>query len=202
MDQNIKGNGISNPNRNTAEAVKFGQMAVFMKAIGNLIKQMDVAGLYMLTGIFMMGIGVMTRLMVEDYIYILVVHRMMVIGMMINSMDTELRNGLMEHYMMDSIQMEKKTGKVIFCGLINQVMKDNFLIIIYMVMVHINGQMEGSIQVFGKKIKCMEMEVLVGQMEENMKVNMSMTKKKGKEFSLGTMVVCTLDIGLMEHRKE
>jgi hypothetical protein len=40
-----------------------------------------------------------------------------------------------------------------------------------MVMVHINGQMEGSTQVFGKEIKCMETESLVGQMEENMKVN-------------------------------
>ena len=45
-------------------------------------------------------------------------------------------------------------------------------------------------------------EVLHGQMEENMKVNILMIKKKGKEFLLGTMVVCMMDIGLKENRKE
>ena len=44
-------------------------------------------------------------------------------------------------------------------------------------------------------------EVLHGQMEENTKVSILMIKKKEKELSLGTMVVCTMDIGLTENRK-
>ena len=42
-------------------------------------------------------------------------------------------------------------------------------------------------------------EVLHGQMEENTKVSILMIKKKEKELSLGTMVVCTMDIGLTEN---
>ena len=45
------------------------------------------------------------------------------------------------------------------------------------------------------------MESIHGQMEENTKVSILMIKKKEKELSLGTMVVCTMDIGLTENRK-
>ena len=117
-------------NRNMVEVIKFGQMAVYTKVIGNLIKLMDEADLYMLMVIFMMAIGKTIRHMVEVYIFILMVHSMMAIGMMINNMVTELRNGLTEDYMRESIHMEKKMGKVIFCGLISRVMKENLLIII------------------------------------------------------------------------
>jgi len=127
------------------EGTKFGQMAVFMKVIGNLIRPMDVVGLYMQMEIFMMAIGRMIRHKVGDYIYILMGHHMMVIGLMINSMDTELKNGLMEQSMRENIHMAKNMEKAIFCGLINPVIKDSLLTIIYMVLELINGLMEGSI---------------------------------------------------------
>ena len=47
----------------------------------------------------------------------------------------------------------------------------------------------------------MEKVYTLGKMEENTKVSILMIKKKEKELSLGTMVVCTMDIGLTENRK-
>lgn len=94
----------------------------------------------------MMAIGRMIKHKAGDCIYILMARSMMVIGMMINSMEMDLRNGLMEQRIKEIINMAKKKEKVIFCGLMNRVTKDNLLIIIYMVMGRISGQMEGNTQ--------------------------------------------------------
>ena len=71
--------------------------------------------------------------------------RMLVNGLKINSMAKQLKNGLMEQSMRENIHMAKNMEKAIFCGLINPVIKDSLLTIIYMVLELINGLMEGSI---------------------------------------------------------
>jgi hypothetical protein len=122
--------------------------------------------------IFMTVIGKMIRLMGLVSILILMVHNMKVIGLMINNMVKVKRHGRMVLNTKVIISLGKKMASVSFYGLINLVIAETFSIIIFTVMVPINGQTAVSFQETGFVIKCTETEFSHGLMEENMKVSM------------------------------
>ena len=57
-------------------------------------------------------------------------------------------------------------------------------------------------KVNGPIIKCILEEFIIGKMEENMKVNIRMIKKKVMESTFGPMVEDTKVIGQMENKME
>ena len=64
MEPNMKGNGIYIQIRDMDEAIRYGQMEVFMKDTGKLIKLTAEVDLFMQMEIFMMVTGKMIRHMV------------------------------------------------------------------------------------------------------------------------------------------
>lgn len=67
------------------------------------------------------------------------------------------------------------------------VIKESYLIIIFMVMVFMNGLMGENILDIGKIIKCMEEESLLGLMVENMMVNIVRIENMAMENFNGLM---------------
>jgi hypothetical protein len=67
------------------------------------------------------------------------------------------------------MDLNKETGH--FYGLMEADMMDNFTTIIYKASDIISGQMDDNIKVYGKIIKCMAKEYLLGQMVEYIKDN-------------------------------
>ena len=59
-----------------------------------------------------------------------------------------------------------------------------------------------SLMELGKTTKCMEVELLLGQMAENTKENILTTKNKAKELLLGQMAEHTKGNGIMENNME
>lgn len=60
--------------------------------------------------------------------------------------------------------------------------------------------MEENTKVLGETTKCMEKEYLFGQMAENMKVNILMTKRKVTANSVGQTDGATKEAGKTENR--
>ena len=117
-------------------------------------------------------IGKMIRLMGSVSILILMVHNMRVIGLTISNTVKVKRLGQMALSMKVTISLGKKMASVSFYGLINLVIAETFLIIIFTVTVPINGQTVVNFQETGFVIKCTEMEFLHGLMGGSMKVSM------------------------------
>lgn len=122
--------------------------------------------------IFMTVIGKMIRLMGLVSILILMVHNMKVIGLMTSNTVKAKRLGQMVLSMKVTISLGKKMALVSFYGLINLVIVETFLIIIFTVTVPINGQTAVNFLETGFVIKCTEMEFSHGPMGGNMKVSM------------------------------
>ena len=80
MELIMKVSGTPNQSKDMEEAIKFGVMEVFMKAIGRMIRPMVEEDLFMQTEISMMVIGKMTKLTDLDNIHILTVLNMKAIG--------------------------------------------------------------------------------------------------------------------------
>jgi len=62
--------------------------------------------------------------------------------------------------------------------------------------------MEEYLKDNGRTIKCMELDIINGQMEDPIKVNMWMTKSKVMVNILGQMVDIMMVIGKMENNME
>lgn len=69
--------------------------------------------------------------------------------------------------MMDNIIIQESTGKAILNGAMAHIILVNFTIIRYRAKELTHGRMGVFMTENGIKIKCMEMELLLGQMEES-----------------------------------
>jgi DNA-binding Xre family transcriptional regulator len=81
--------------REMAEAIRYGQMALSMKAIGKMTKLTEEAGLYMQMVMSMKENGKTIKLMGLEHICIQMVHNMKDIGKKINSTVKVKKLGLM-----------------------------------------------------------------------------------------------------------
>ena len=106
-------------------------------------------------------------------IYILMDQNIQENGMMINKMEKELKLGQMALDMKETIKWGKKMVNIFiiqemehFFGVIIHHLMENFKTITSMVKVSINGLMEEYLKEIGQIIKWMDMEYLLGVMEE------------------------------------
>ena len=76
-------------------------------------------------------------------------------GVVINNTAKVEKSGLMVRHTMETMQMDKKMGKVTLNGKMELLMKEILLRIILKVMEHISGQMGEHTPVSGKIIRCM-----------------------------------------------
>jgi len=83
----------------------------------------------------------------------------------------------MEQYIKDILKKDKKKEKGMLLGKMEALMREIFIIQLWMEKVYINGQMEGHTLESGPTVKSMEMEDLNGRTEIGMKDNIKMTKK-------------------------
>jgi ribosomal protein L10 len=89
--------------------------------------------------------GKMIRLTDLENISIQMERNMRATGKKTSSMDTVKKHGLMEHAMKGIIKKEKKTALENSFGLMDPLIKETLLTIIYMVLVSILGQTEENI---------------------------------------------------------
>lgn len=95
----MKVNGTKKLIKETVEAIKFGQMDLFTKVIGRMIKLMEEADLSMLMEMYMKVNGRMTKPMAMVNICTLMALNMKVNGKKINNTVREKKHGLMAHAM-------------------------------------------------------------------------------------------------------
>jgi len=103
---------------------------------------------------------------------------MKVVGLEINNTEKELKNELMDLNMKANIIMVQKMVKELSLGKTDHLMLEIFKTMIYTVKEFTLGVIREFIMDNGLVIKCMEKGHLHGKMEENLKVNIKMTKKK------------------------
>jgi len=132
--------------------------------------------------------GKMIKLMVGVYKHIQMVLNMSVIGKKINKMEKGLKHGQMVLNKMVNMSLERNTELVHLIGLMEVYMRDIFMIIIYKEEVNKHGVIIEFMKENGKITKCMEMEYLNGQTEENRMENILTIKSKVLEHSHGQMV--------------
>jgi len=108
----------------------------------------------------------------------------------------------MEPSIKDNIKMGRNMAKEYSISVITVFMKVHLIIMIFMDVVSMCGQMVGIIRESGRGIKYMEKVLHIGMMEEYMKVSITMIKKMGLVSSNGLMEGSTLDIGRMENNMD
>jgi hypothetical protein len=91
-------------------------------------------------------------------------------GRKTSNMGRDKKHGLMGHFMMETISMERSMEEEFLNGLMVLLTEVISTITISMVTVHTSGRTEGSLQVTGVIIKCMERVCLHGQMVVDTKV--------------------------------
>jgi len=158
--------------------------------------------LFMQMEMFMMECGLMIRLTVTEYIAISMELNMKAIGKRINSMARELKRGQMVQNMTVNIFMARNMGTEDLPGQMEALISALLRRTIFKDMVHIIGQMEGSLLEHGLIIRWKEAALFHGLMEENMKEIMWMIRKKDKEYFIGPTVENMKEVGKMESSME
>jgi hypothetical protein len=111
-------------------------------------------------------------------------------------------NGQMALSMKVNIRMGKRTVLVHLAGPTNHRIVVISLTIIFMVRAHTLGLMVEFLMAYGKTIRCMGKEYLLGPTAVNMKVITMMTRKKDMECSIGLMAVNMMATGKVANKKE
>jgi hypothetical protein len=119
-------------------------------------------------------------------------------GLTINSMVMVEKFGQMDHALKVSIRWAKKMGREDLFGVMVLSTMGTSKAIRYVESALMFGPTRELILVTGLIIKCREKESLSGLMEESMKVNTTMTKKKALEYLAGQMVRNMQACGKME----
>lgn len=101
-----------------------------------------------------------------------------------------------------NINLVKNMGKVNLYGLMVHHMKGIYLKMIYKEKELISGWMGESTKANGLLIKCTARDFFSGQMENNMRENISKAKRKDMENFNGVMVKYIKDNGKMECNME
>lgn len=146
--------------------------------------------------------GKMIRHKDKVFIYIMMEQGLVEHGKKTNNKVMEDNIGQTNPNMKAIIKMERKTGKGNFNGEIIQNIKDNFLIMIFMVLENINGMMVGYILDNGNIIKCMEKAHFNGLMAKNILGIILKTKNKEKANSIGLKEKNSKGNGKMESSME
>ena len=94
---------------------------------------------------------------------------------MINNMDMGMNIGQMEHHLKVNMHKVKSMVQVSLCGLIEVLLMENSMKIIFAGKEYMNGQMAEYIMEIGKTIKWKGMAHLHGRTVENMQDNILMT---------------------------
>jgi hypothetical protein len=116
-------------------------------------------------------------------------------GLKTNNMEKARKSGKMELTSWENMLQDKSKEMVLLIGQMAPLFRDNFKIIIFMVM----GDMFGSMNEYSKEngniIKCMDKVSLLGQMAGSTKDNTRMTKNAAMGSSHGLMDVDMKECG-------
>ena len=99
-----------------------------------------------------------------DTTFIKLAKAMKVSGKMIDKMDTGLNNGVMDPGTKGCMQMERRMGQAISCGMIPRCLQENLKTTISKVKESTAGQMDEDTKVTGSRTKWMETVHSTGQM--------------------------------------
>lgn len=184
MAQFTKGNGQLMA-LGKVKASRFGEMVQNMKGIGDRTKPTDMDELFILMGILMLENGRMIKLMAEAHMNIWTVQSILVIGLKINNMAMELRYGQMEVLMKVIMNLVKNMELVLFNGLMEVLILENFIVTTYMEWDCTLGTMVENTKENGEQTKCKVMEHLSGKMVVDMLVSILKIRNKVTENSFG-----------------
>jgi len=145
-----------------------------------------------------MVIGKTIKLMDKDTIITRTEQNMKVTGTKTNNMDMVKKFGLMAPITKEVIFKARKMDRVHSTGLtgLHTLVNSKITILTGKELTH--GLTNDNLPELGPITKCMDMVCLLGQTDENMKVNIKTTKKKVMGFLLGLMVVNTMANGSTE----
>lgn len=127
----------------------------------------------------------MIKLKASVFILITTALDMRDFGRRISSIVRVKKPGLISRFIRGTISRGKSTAKASSSGQMVLFTMVIFMITTFRVTESTSGLMEECIVVIGRTTKCTARESLHGQMAENMKVNMLMTKKKVMAFLNG-----------------
>jgi division protein CdvB (Snf7/Vps24/ESCRT-III family) len=128
----------------------FIQMVIFMREIGQIIRLMDMGSIRKAMDKFIRDIGLM-------------IYNMVLVKNVLHWMDPNIK---------ENLQKEWKTAEEELISKMALIMKEIFLMILWMDRESVFGQMEENMKEIGWIIKCMEKEFLLGRMGLNMKENL------------------------------
>lgn len=180
------------------KADRSGLMVQFMKAGGQMIKQMAVAVSFMVMVMSTKENGSMTKLTLKVSTPILMEPNIQVAGKRINSTVMVLRHGQIRLDMKAIMLMEGKKERANLHGQMALTLMESSWITIFMAKVSIIGVMVEDMREIGATTRCMAMEYSHGVMEESIKESMSMIKKKEKGDLNGQIIDNILVNGRME----
>mmetsp|Transcript_115092 Transcript_115092/g.159655 ORF Transcript_115092/g.159655 Transcript_115092/m.159655 type:complete len:204 (+) Transcript_115092:458-1069(+) len=158
-----------------------------MKGTGLMIKQKDMADLFMLTETFMRVNGKMTRRMAKDSTFILMVLCIEDLGIRINSMARDLNNGLMAHSLLVFIRMVRNMVRVSLPGQIKVHIMESSSTILLKELAPTSGMMEESLRVTGLLIRWMAKVYSRGQTDVVMKDSTQKMLSMAMVHSFGQM---------------
>lgn len=116
--------------------------------------------------------GLMIKQKERVYTFILMELRIRESGITINNMGMDIKNGQMDHSMRGIMLKEQRKGMGFSIGQMEINTKESSNLTILKDLENILGLIKESMKDFGKIIKCMEKELLYGQMVENMRETM------------------------------
>ena len=184
-----------------AKDVKYGQMAVFMKDIGKMIKLTAEEDLFLLVGMFILGNGRTIKLMEKVNSHIQTGLNSMAVGFQINKKVTEKKLGLMEPNIKATTSKTNLKVTANLLGPTTHPIEEALLKIIYRAKEYIGGQMIKSMMEIGLTTKCMVVVNSRGLMVADMRENSLMTKKMDTVHSHGQTKENTMVSGKMTNKK-
>ena len=179
-------------------ASKYGLMGHSMKDIGETIKQMAEADLFMQTVTFMKANGRMIKPMASEDIITLMEPNTKGTGRKISNMAMARKLGLMGRATKESTKRGRRMAMANSHGQMAPHTKANSWITTSKGLESTLGLITDSIMDFGLTIKCMDVVCLPGQMAENMMESTLMTRSKEMVCSFGLMAGDTRVLGSME----
>jgi hypothetical protein len=114
------------------------------------------------------GSGHRIKQTVKELIFPNVVPNMSETGLKTNRMEKDKKHGLMKQFILEIIKTGRSMEKVNLCGEMIVLTKGISMKILFTDLVGMNGKMEEFMRVNGKITECMERELSLGPMEENM----------------------------------
>lgn len=179
----IMGNGKMK--KNVVKVNKSGEMVQYIKEHFKTTWPTVLGDLSILAVMFIKANGLTIKLKEKVCICILMDQCILENGSMINSTVMVNKNGLTGLNMKEILKMGSNKVTESFFGLIDQLMKDSFILTKLKDMESMFGLTKENMKVFGKIIRCMERVYLPGLTEEVMKATILLTKSKARAYLSG-----------------